>query len=465
MSSSTPIADHVVALQATLGDPSRVEVGDSVRALHARDPNHDDGPLPDVVVFPENAGEVSRILAYAQANRLAVTPFGVGSSLEGHVLPLEHGISVDMSQMNRILEVRNDDRIAIVEPGVLRHQLNRRLGQDGLQFPIDPGADASLGGMASTNASGTTAVRFGAMRQQVLGLQVVLAGGQVIRTGGPVVKSSAGYNLTSLFVGAEGTLGIITELTIRVYAIPEHLSAGRAVFNTVEAACEAATALVAIAATINRCELVDDVTVSSFNRHFGTSYEEEPTLFLEFGGSEAAVAADVELAREILGEQRARLTFESTTEGRNNLWAIRHRVGEANTANWPGRRIKGTDVTVPVSRLAEAVALTRADLESVDCPSMIMGHVGDGNYHVVLLVDPASAAERDVLAHVERRQVEIALELGGTCTGEHGIGFGKIPFLELEHPDGLPVMRSIKAALDPHWLMNPGKIFSRTSTL
>jgi D-lactate dehydrogenase (cytochrome) len=440
-------------------DPTRVSDGESVRALHGEDLSHHARHLPDVVVFAAVTDEVSRVLAYASQRRIPVVPFGAGTSLEGHVIPVQGGISLDLSRLDRIVAVQPEDLTAVVEPGVLREQLNERLARDGLQFPVDPGANASLGGMAATNASGTTSVRYGGMRRQVLGLQVVLADGSVIRTGGRVAKSSAGYDLTSLFVGSEGTLGVITELTLRVYGIPEHVVAARAVFPDVTAACQTAAALVATGVLVTRCELVDEHTVHAVNAFSGTQYEEAPTLFLEFAGSRAAVEGDIEAARELaeLGGCRS-IEFETEVEQRNRLWEARHNAAFAIAALAPGKRKKPTDVAVPVSQLPEAIRRTREALERRGMTAAILGHVADGNYHVSFMVDPDDPDDVARAMAVDEEQVEFALELGGTCTGEHGVGLGKRKHLEAEHGDLLPLMRGIKGVLDPNGILNPGKV-------
>jgi len=365
--------------------------------------------------------------------------------------------------MNKIVALSRDDLAATVEPGVTRSQLEATAGPHGLFFPVDPGADATLGGMAATNASGTTTVRYGGMRAHVLALEVVLACGDVIRTGTRAVKTSAGYNLTNLFVGSEGTLGVITELTLRLHPIPEHTVVARAAFPSVEAACRAAAALVGAGVLVTRCELLDAMTVGALNAYKGTSFPESPYLFVEFGGSGAAVAADLVATRELLEDEGgSAFEAESDPTARARMWDARHNALHASLALAPGSRAMTTDVAVPVSELAAAIEYGRTALDESGLRGGIVGHVGDGNYHVAFLLDPddgASIAEAEAL---NARLVVDALARGGTCTGEHGIGLGKLGYLEREHGDLLPLMRGIKALFDPNGILNPGKVL-RTS--
>src|SRR5215204_3080395 len=416
---------------------------------------------PDAVVFPENREEVVEVLRFANERGLPVVPYGEGSSLEGHTIPIYGGISLDSGRMGEILEVRPGDFVARVQPGVTHGQLNERLKEYGLFFPVDPGWDASLGGMAATNASGTNAVRYGAMRDQVLGLEVVLADGTVMRTGGMAMKSSAGYNLTALFVGSEGTLGVFTEVTLRLYPIPEYVLAARVVFPDIERAGRAAVAMIRSGIEIGRVELVDARTVEAVNAYKGTSYAVEPTLFLEFNGSEISVERDVGAARRISDSEGSRaFEFEADEAGRERLWEARHEAGLAVRDLYPGKNPMTTDVCVPISDLPEALRHARDTIESHGLDGAILGHVGDGNYHAVFPVDPDD--ERD-LARAEKVNAEIvdyALARGGTSTGEHGIGSGKTRHLEKEHGDSLPFMQKIKEIADPNGIMNPGKVFS-----
>ena len=416
---------------------------------------------PDAVVFPKSRDEVVKILRFANGRGVPVVPFGQGSSLEAHTIPLHGGISLDTGQMEEIVEVRPEDFVARVQPGVTHGKLNASLKEHGLFFPVDPGWDASIGGMAGTNASGTNAVRYGAMRDQVLSLEVVLADGTMMRTGGMAMKSSAGYNLTGLFVGSEGTLGVFTEITLRLYPIPEYVLAARVVFPDIERAGRAAVAMIRSGMQIGRVELVDARTVAAVNAYKGTSYAVEPTLFLEFNGSEVSVERDVEVARRISeSEGSAAFEFEADEAGRERLWEARHEAGLAVRDLYPGKNPMTTDVCVPISDLPEALRHARDIIESHDLDGAILGHVGDGNYHAVFPVDPED--EKD-LARAEKVNAEIvdyALARGGTSTGEHGIGSGKTRHLEKEHGDSLPFMQKIKEIADPNGIMNPGKVFS-----
>jgi len=416
---------------------------------------------PDAVVFPASREEVVEILRFADERGVPVVPFGQGSSLEGHTIPVRGGISLDLGLMDEILEVRPDDFVARVQPGVTHGKLNERLKEHGLFFPVDPGWDASLGGMAATNASGTNAVRYGAMRERVLGLEAVLADGTVLRTGGMSMKSSAGYNLTGLFVGSEGTLGVFTELTLRLQPIPEQILAARAVFPSIEAAGRAAVAMIRSGMQIGRLELVDARTIEAVNAFKGTAYADSPTLFLEFSGTEAAVERDVATARAISETEGARaFDFEEDEAGRERLWEARHEAALAIKELNPDKKPMTTDVCVPISDLPDALREARGTIRANGLDGAILGHVGDGNYHAVFPVDPD---DEEDLARAERVNSEIvayALARGGTCTGEHGIGFGKAAYLREEHGDSLPFMRGIKRLADPNGIMNPGKIFS-----
>jgi D-lactate dehydrogenase (cytochrome) len=448
------------ALLELVSDPKQITTGTSIREQHGRDMGYYTPHTPDIVVFAKDKEEISRVLKFANQNHVPVTPCGVLTSLEGHVIPVQGGISLDVTQMNQVIEVRPRDFLVRVQPGVTRTQLNKALKPYGLQFPLDPGADASLGGMAATNASGTTAVRYGVMRSQVLDLEVVLANGQIIHTGGMSVKSSAGYNMTGLFVGSEGTLGVITELTLRVYAIPEATSAARAVFPNLSAASDAAYDMMNSGIAIGRIELVDEFTIDAVNRAKGTNYVQQPTLFLEFHGSTAAVAADVTIAKEVCKEGGcSEFIFETEAEARNLLWDARHDAALAVIQTAPQKKMKVTDVCVPLSELPKAIKAARETIDSYGIYGAILGHVGDGNYHAIFMVNPEDTEEMRVAEEVNHKIVQYALERGGTCTGEHGVGVGKIPYLADEHKDTLPWMKAIKQMFDPNGILNPGKLF------
>jgi D-lactate dehydrogenase (cytochrome) len=446
-------------LRGLVGDGGRVSDGESVLDQHAGDLSYHRPHRPDVVVFPESTEEVASVLAYADSAGVPVVPFGAGTSIEGHVIPLRGGISLDLSRMSRVLALRPEDLSVTVQPGLTRMQLEATVGPHGLFFPVDPGADATLGGMAATNASGTTTVRYGGMRTHVLALEVVLAGGRVVRTGTRAVKTSAGYNLTNLFIGSEGTLGVITELTLRLHPIPEYVAVARAAFPSVEAACSAAATIVAAGVLVTRCELIDALTIRALNAYKGTSFPESPYLFVEFGGTESGVAADLESAREIAVDEGAS-AWESETDptARARMWDARHNAMHATLALRPGSRALTTDVAVPVSELAGAIEHARSELDASGLLGGIVGHAGDGNFHVAFLLD---ADDEESIARANALNaslVDDALARGGTCTGEHGIGFGKLDYLEREHGDLLPIMRGIKQLLDPNGIMNPGKV-------
>jgi len=450
----------VDALVAALeGDASRVSEGDSDRDLHAADMTVHAPRRPDVVVYPLSTSEVAAVLALAHERTVPVTPFGAGSSLEGHVIPVAGGISLDLTRMSRILALEPANLSATVQAGVTRHTLNRAAGGHGLFFPVDPGADATLGGMAATNAAGTTTVRYGKMRTNVLALEAVLPGGKVIRTGSKALKTSAGYDLTGLLVGSEGTLGVITELTLRLQGIPEHAVALRLSFLTVEAASRVAVTAVAAGAGVSRLELLDAVNVRAINLYSGTAYPEGPCLFAESTGTESSVASDLELLLALAeAEGAVEVVYERDADARRRLWAARHDSAYAWSLLWPGLKHCSTDTCVPLSELPAAVALARAELERLGLRGGIVGHVGDGNFHVGVGLDPDDADEVARFHQLADLLVDDALARGGTCTGEHGIGMGKLGALAREHPDLLPLYRGVKALFDPRGIMNPGKV-------
>ena len=445
------------ALAARFG--KRFSTAEAVRAHHGHDESHFADALPDGVVWPHSTDEVVEVVRLCHAHRVPVIPFGVGSSLEGHILATNGGISVDLSEMNRIVTIHDEDMDAVVQPGVTRKALNAALHGTGLFFPIDPGADASLGGMASTRASGTNAVRYGTMRENVLGLEVVLADGRVIRTGGRARKSSAGYDLTRLFVGSEGTLGIVTEVTVRLHPLPEAMSSATCAFPDVASAVQTVIQTIQLGVPVARIELLDTLTVQAVNRYSKTLLRESPMLFFEFHGSPTGVEEQAQTVQE-LARDNGGLDFEWATrpEDRTRLWQARHDVLFACLNLLPGSRGITTDVCVPISRLAEAIAATQAEIDASGMIAPIVGHVGDGNFHVVILTEPDKPEQVHAAEALGRRIVERALQLDGTCTGEHGIGIGKKDFLLAEHGEGVAVMASLKAALDPLGLMNPGKV-------
>ncbi|MHA6346808.1 FAD-binding oxidoreductase [Roseivivax sp. CAU 1761] len=455
------MADHcetVERLRALLGD--RLSTGESIRAAHGRDEAYSRPALPDAVAFPETTEEVSRIVALCAEAGCPVVPFGVGTSLEGHVIPVAGGISIDTSRMNRVLEIHAEDLDAVVQPGVTRTRLNEALRATGLMFTVDPGADATLGGMAATRASGTNAVRYGTMRETVLALEVVLADGTVIETGTRARKSSAGYDLTHLFVGSEGTLGIITRLTVRLHGVPERISAATAAFPSVAAAVDTVILAIQSGLPLARIELLDEVQMKGmalYNPDMGLP--EAPHLFLEFHGTEAGVAEQVESFRAIAEEHGAEnFAWASRTEERNRLWKARHDAYYAGKALKPGGNAVLTDVCVPISALADCIARTKEEIAASNLVAPLVGHVGDGNFHLLILIDPEAPGELARAQELAHKVNRLALSFGGTVTGEHGIGSGKMKYMAEEHGPAWAVMGRIKRALDPANILNPGKM-------
>ncbi|MGX1099452.1 FAD-binding oxidoreductase [Amorphus sp. MBR-141] len=437
----------------------RLATTEAIRLQHGRDMSRLPAALPDAVVFVESEDEVRRVVSACFRHSVPVVPYGAGSSMEGHTIAVKGGICIDMSRMNRIVEIHPEDGDAVVEAGVTRKQLNAHIRDTGLTFPIDPGADASLGGMASTRGSGTTAVRYGTMRENVLALRVVRADGTVITTGTRARKSSTGYDLTRLFVGAEGTLGVITEVTVRLHPIPESVASAICAFETVEGAVTTVIETIQLGVPIARVEFLDDTAIRATNLYSKLGLKETPTLFLEFHGSPRWVQEQSETVQEI-AEANGGSDFAWSTkeEERSRLWQARHDSIYSNKALRPGCDCYTTDICVPISRLAESILTARADIEASPLIGKIIGHVGDGNFHIAYLIEPDNAAE---LAEAERladRLVERALKVGGTASGEHGIGLAKLKYLRKEHGDAIDSMKAIKAALDPTGIMNPGKL-------
>jgi D-lactate dehydrogenase (cytochrome) len=447
-------------LLGIIGDSERVSVNESILEQHSKGMAYHTPNMPDVVVFPASKEEVVEIVRFANLHSIPIVPFGAGSSLEGQIIPVTGGISMNFTRMNQILSVRPDDFIVTVQPGVTKNQLNQALKKYGMFFPTDPGADATIGGMAATNASGTNSVKYGVMRDQVLGLELVLADGSIIRTGGYSYKSSAGYNLTGLFVGSEGTLGVFTEIILKLQGIPEVTSDVKATFPSIEAAGKAATHLLKAGLPIGKIELVDDKTIKAVNAYKGTAYLEEPTLFMEFSGSEPDVESSMAIVQEIVqDEQCISFEFENDSLKRAQLWEARHQAALAVIAANPGKGHMVTDVCVPLSELVNALKHTRETVDKYGIEAVVFGHVGDGNYHAVFSVDTNSEEYMKKVKEAHREIVQFALSKGGTCTGEHGIGIGKKPFLIEEHGDSLQIMKGIKAQLDPNNIFNPGKVF------
>ncbi|WP_247535303.1 FAD-binding oxidoreductase [Ralstonia pseudosolanacearum] len=451
------------ALRARFGE--RVSTSDAVRAHHGRDESAYDPMLPDAVVFAQTTEDVVAVARLCHEHAIPLIPFGAGSSLEGHLLAVAGGVTLDLSQMNRVLSVHPEDLTVTVEPGVTRKQLNADIRDTGLFFPIDPGADASIGGMCATRASGTNAVRYGTMRENVLNLTVVTADGRVIKTANRARKSSAGYDLTRLFIGSEGTLGIITEITLRLYPQPEAVSAAVCAFPGMGDAVSAVIDTIQMGVPVARVEFVDALAIRAINRYDKLSLPELPTLFFEFHGSAHGVQEQAETVQAIAAEHRGQ-GFEWATrpEDRSRLWNARHNAYFAFLQLKPGCRAVTTDVCVPISRLADCVGETEQDLlaSPLQLPAPIVGHVGDGNFHVALLIDPDKPEELAEAERINRRIVARAIAMDGTCTGEHGVGLHKMDFLVAEHgDDAIDLMRSVKQALDPKHILNPGKIFRR----
>lgn len=451
------IEDALDELTSVLGQ--RVSRSKSDLDLHGRSETHFPLMPPDAVCYPESTEEVARIVKICARHRCPVIGWGTGTSLEGQAQAMNGGISVDFARMNSVLDLRQEDMDVRVQPGLTRQALNEDLRASGLFFPVDPGADASLGGMASTRASGTTAVKYGTMRDNVLALEVVTATGEIIRTGTRARKSSSGYDLTGLFIGAEGTLGLITELTLRLHGIPEAVSAAVCAFDEVSQAVETVIGTIQMGLPVARIELVDIDSVRAVNAYSGTRLPEKPHLLLEFHGSEAGVAEQAEtfgeIAREFGGSD---FDWATRAEDRNALWKMRHNAYHAILAARPGARAVVTDICVPISRLAEAIETCRADLAESGISGPILGHVGDGNFHAILLFDETNESEKQRVLDAANRLVELALTLGGTATGEHGIGIGKLGYMAREHGSAWAMMGAIKQALDPDNILNPGKL-------
>jgi D-lactate dehydrogenase (cytochrome) len=444
-------------LRQIVGD--RVTTTVAIREQHGRDESFHPSVPPDAVVFARSTDEVARVVTACAARGVPIIPFGTGTSLEGHVAALKGGVCIDVSQMNEVLAVNAEDLDCRVQPGVTRKQLNEYLRDTGLFFPIDPGADASLGGMTATRASGTNAVRYGTMRENVLSLEVVMADGRIIRTARRSKKSAAGYDLTRLFIGSEGTLGVITEVTVKLYGIPEAISSAVCAFPTMENAVNTVIETIQSGIPVARIELLDDVQMDACNRYSGLDYPCQPTLFFEFHGTDKGVVEQVEQVQAIASEYGASaFKWASKAEERSKLWQARHDAYYAGIALRPGAKGIATDVCVPISRLAQCILETQADIAESGLTAPIVGHVGDGNFHLVIVINPDDADEMARADDLNNRLVMRALAMDGTCTGEHGVGYGKIGFLEAEHGEALSVMRDIKRALDPGNIMNPGKI-------
>src|SRR3954453_6362419 len=448
----------VAELKALLGE--RVSTSQAVREHHGKDESYLPYALPDVVVFAKTTEEVRDIVNICRRHRVPMIPFGVGTSLEGHILAVHGGVSIDLSQMNKVLAVHEADLDAVVQAGVTRKQLNEHIKHTGLFFPVDPGADATLGGMAATRASGTNAVRYGTMRENVLSLKVVLADGRIIQTSTRAKKSAAGYDLTRLFVGSEGTLGIITEVTVRLYPVQEAMSAAVCAFDTVDGCTNTGIQTIQSGIPIAPWDIVCERRGGAINKYKKTNYRAAPTVFFEFHGTKASVVEQAEAVQGIAKDHGGKdFIWATKPEERTQLWQARHDAYFACLQIRPGSRAVSTDVCVPISRLAECVHETMEDVKSYFAPVPLLGHIGDGNFHLMLLVDPGKPEETEIAKTFNKRLVERALRLEGTCTGEHGVGLGKMNSMRIElGEDVIDLMRDIKRALDPDNLMNPGKV-------
>jgi len=457
---TAPLPDGFAeALRSIVGD--RLQLGEAIRLQHGSSETHFAAALPDAVVYPASTEEVVAIVRLCVEAEVPIIAFGAGTSVEGNITPVRGGISLDMSEMAAILEVNPDDFDCTVQAGVRREQLNEHLRDRGLFFPIDPGANATLGGMAATRASGTNAVRYGTMREAILSLRVVTPDGREIRTARRARKSAAGYDLTRLMIGSEGTLGIITEVTLRLHGIPEQISAAVCGFETLEGAVETVVQSIQLGVPLARVEILDDVQMRAVNRRSGLDYPEVTTLFFEFHGSPAGVAEQIETVAGLAGGNGGgEFKWSNRPEERSKLWKARHEAFYAAVALRPGAVGWATDVCVPIGRLAQCISETKKDLAGSDIPAPILGHVGDGNFHVIFVIDPNRPEEEAEAKRLNHRLVERALAMDGTCTGEHGIGLGKQDWLVEELGEAVETMRMIKRALDPKDLFNPGKIFA-----
>jgi D-lactate dehydrogenase (cytochrome) len=465
MASAEPARPNQERMQAAIRDlksllDQRVTTAEVVREHHSHGESYHPAALPDAVCFPNSTAEVSEIMKISAKHQVPVIPFGAGTSMEAQVNAIHGGITIDMREMNKVVRISAEDLQATVEAGTPRKQLVKALANTGFTFFIDPGADATIGGMTSTRASGTTAVRYGTMRENVMGLTVVLADGRIIKTGSRARKSAAGYDLTHLFVGAEGTLGVITEITLRLHPLPEAVGAASCTFESIRGAVETAIETIQLGVPVARMELMDEAQVEACNRYSKTNYSVAPTLFFEFhGDSDRSVNDQAETVRKLAEEHKGR-GFRSFTspEEREALWKMRHEAYFANVAIRKGGKMFTTDICVPISRLADCIVESKKDVATASFPAPVVGHVGDGNFHMSFILDPENPAELAEAKVVEEKIIRRALEMGGTCTGEHGIGTGRIKYLREEHGAGLDAMRAVKQAFDPDNRMNPGKM-------
>ncbi len=458
MMKNTNLGKLLEQLTLLLGD--RLSVAESVRQHHGDELTHYDICLPDAVACPQSTEEVSRIVTLCHDHEIPVIPYGAGTALEGHFLAINGGITLDFCHMNRIIALRSEDMDCTVEAGVTREQLNHEIRDSGLFFAVDPGANATLGGMAATRASGTNAVRYGTMRENVVALKAVMADGTIITTASRARKSAAGYDLTRLLVGSEGTLGIITEVTVRLFGIPDAISAAVCPFDSLAGAVDTVVDTIQMGIPIARIELIDDILVDVINRFSDLDYPVEPTLFMEFHGSHSSVREQAGMVEEIARSHGGHgFQWATRPEERNKLWQARHDGFMSVRAAFPGKDFWVTDVCVPISRLAETIDETRRDIAAAHMTAPLVGHVGDGNFHLTIPYDKTDPEDVERIEQLNRRLVERAIRMDGTSTGEHGIGLGKKKYMELEHGAALNYMKVIKKALDPKNILNPGKIF------
>lgn len=438
---------------------TQVTENETIRSQHGKDESYHQEHLPDIVVFPHHTEEVSEVLALANKWKIPVTPFGLGSSLEGHAIPYQGGISVDFSEMNKVQRILEKDFLVRVQPGLTRTELNNRLKKYGLFFSVDPGADATIGGMAATNASGTTTVKYGVMRDQIADLEVVMADGTIIHTGSLAEKSASGLHLNGLFAGSEGILGCITGLTLKVHGIPEHTMAARANFPDIQDATEAVIAIMQAGIPIARVELVDEASIEQINKHSATSFPVAATLFMEFHGNESGLQQDIEFMETIVEDYQCQeIIFETDHAERLKLWDARHQLAYAYIHGHPGKKMMVTDVCVPISELGNAILYAREELNKTELAGGIVGHVGDGNFHVLLMIHMDDEEEIRLADAFNETLVMYALEKGGTCTGEHGVGIGKQKYQQQEHGEAYKLMQQLKLAMDPNNILNPGKL-------
>ncbi|WP_439876919.1 FAD-binding oxidoreductase (plasmid) [Bacillus mycoides] len=443
-------------LQEIFSDSTQISMDSETLAKHSHDLTSYHKPVnPDVVIFPNNKYELSKVIAFANNNQIPLVPYGLGTSVEGQIIPVKGGITINLSRMNKISEVNENDLIARVQPGVTRLELNEYLKKKGLFFPIDPGVNATIGGMAATNASGCSAVKYGAMKNQVLGLEVILSNGEIIKTGNFAQKSSSGYNLTQLFIGSEGTLGFFTELIIKLQPIPQSILLGKAIFPDIESACKVAQEIKMKSLQIAKLELVDENTIMAVNRYKKTNFKCKPTLFIELAGNN--IENDLKMLEDILYKQKC-LEFESETNVnlRDEVWSARREVALALSSADKNKKVMTTDVCVPISVMPEAISHTKKLIEQYKVEGYILGHVGDGNYHAAFIVD---STDMDIFNKLNEKIVKYSISNGGTCSGEHGIGLGKRKYLQLEHGNSSEIMHNIKKQFDPNNILNPGKIF------